>query len=141
MLPKTAKGVVGGLLSGDTSAARSQFNRITNPYDDDWVEMTKVLQGGAVGFERTVHNDIGPRAIAAFKGILSFMEHPAQLSAITQSTNYMREAIRTARGGAPPSNQEIVYRSGGKTFIEKWSPGDPLPKDAQILTIDGKPPN
>lgn len=139
-LPRSSAGPMGGLLSGNTQPAAAKLNRDLFYNDKDWSTWNQMLQGGGVGFERSVLNDIGPRAMAAFKGIMSFFDNPPTREAVAQASKFMRREIEIARGRTPGTPQEIVYTSGGKTFVEQWRKGDALPPDAQILTIDGEKP-
>ena len=144
-LPKTSAGVLGGILGGDFSAANAKRVRLMNPNDSNWVNLTKILQGGGVGFERSVMNDIGPRAMAAYQGIMSFYNDPPSLTAIKKATSLMRRQIDIAEGGGDATKeQKMVYQTVDpaskqkRTFEVLWRPGFQLPVGARILSINGE---
>lgn len=124
---------------GILAEGQASVNRRLWPNDPNLRLWSSILQGGGVGFERAILNDIGPRALAAYKGVLGFFDHPPTKEGIDKAVTFMRKEIEIAKAGKRSATQDIVYSAGGKRFrVERWTPGDPLPPDATIEMVDGQ---
>ena len=139
-LQKTDKSILGGILTLDTDPAKAAALRQLHSKDPDLRLWGDIFQGFGVGYERSIANDIGPRALAAFKGILRFYDEPGTKQGIDQAIKFMQREIDLARSGKQPE-QDVVYRQKGQTYTIKWKQGtNNIPADAEILLIDGQPP-
>ncbi len=86
-LPKTTN-----QISIKTAAAQRWWNNADTTYQT-W----KQLQPTAIGFDRGVLNDIGPRAIRAFEATLGFFDNPPTKEASHEIVNQMRGLLETSR--------------------------------------------
>lgn len=122
-LPKGRAGVVGGLLTGDPSAAAAKANRALFPNDPTWVAFSKHLKSEMVGYMRSVQNDIGPRAMMAFQSGMSIMDDPPSLDAIKKVTTTMRQAIQMGREGKDTAQSVLIRHPNGSIGRVPWKRG------------------
>ena len=110
---------------GRISLTRAQATRFMKPGDDDWQKWS-TLQGNLIGFERTVANDIGPRAMQAFSAIKNFSDNPPPQSAVLGVLTQFKEMVdlaRKARQGqsiSPAgSDYDVTYDPSTGEFVPK----------------------
>ncbi len=135
-LPRGRTGVVGGLLTGDPSAAAAKANRAMFPNDPSWVLFTKHLKQDIVGYSRTAQNDIGPRSIMAFQSALSLMDDPPSMDAIKKVTNTMRQAIQLSRDGKDTSQFVLIRTADGRTVKAPWKRGMTIQPGDYVVGVE-----
>lgn len=135
-LPKTSKGVIGGLLSNEPSAIRAQSKRATDPNDPDWVNFTKELKNQMVGYSRSVQNDIGPRAMQAFQGGIDLMEKPPSLEALDKVVRTMRQAVDISRKGQDTAQTLYIRKPTGQIIVVPWKRGMVYDEGDRIIKVE-----
>jgi hypothetical protein len=135
-LPKTSKGIVGGVLSGDSSALQAKAKRATDPNDEDWVTFTKHLKGDMIGYTRSVQNDIGPRAMAAFQGAFEIMDNPPSQDAVNAVIGRMRQAIDLSRKGADTAQTLYIRKPTGQIVVVPWKRGMVYEPGDRIMKVE-----
>ena len=126
-LPKTSAGV----LALDPSAVRAEANQRMFNNDRDWRRWQQ-LQATIIGFDRSVMNDIGARAFAAFKNQFNFFDHPPTKESIDAVVKQMRRLLDKAEKN-PSGMEKLTIKTREGKFIEGyWKPGEPLP-EGQIV--------
>jgi len=89
-----------GLLASGAGWA----NRKMDPNDEDWRQWM-ALQGAMVGYERTVYNDKGARALATYKSLLDFVENPPTAQGAHDVIKRMRGYLVASAPGAAPKGE------------------------------------
>lgn len=90
-----------GLFASGQAAAKQghiPIPGISKPNDPVWRGWLD-LQGNMIGFARSVQNDIGPRAMAAFQQAVRVSEHPPTEEGLRVITAQMREQLESAKRG------------------------------------------
>ena len=134
-LPKTAAGAIGGLVTGDSSAAQAKLNQTMFGNDEDW-RAWKNLQASMIGFDRAILNDIGARAMAAWRNQFAFFDNPPTKKAIDQSITQMRRMLQDAKDGKAPDVERVTIKVGTKYYEKDYRRGDPLPPGAEIIKAE-----
>ena len=75
---------------------------VSQPNDKVWRGWLD-LQGNMIGFARSVQNDIGPRAMAAFNQAVRVSEHPPTKEGLRQILKQMQEQLDAAESGTVPA--------------------------------------
>ena len=103
------------------SSLTARKNRMLTPEDPD-LRQWSALQGAMVGYERTVYNDKGGRALAVYKSLLEFVDKPPtaegahavirRMQKYLESGTPVEGAAETLPAGAHREGNDIVSDSG-----------------------------
>lgn len=106
----------------DVKQGRVPIPGVSKPNDPVWRGWLD-LQGNMIGFARSVQNDIGPRAMAAFQQAVNVSEHPPTAEGLRVISKQMREQLKASKIG------EIQGPSTGPLAVPPPPPGfNPVPK-------------
>lgn len=127
-----------GLLArtGDRlSVEQASLKRWMNPGDPDWARW-KQEAASIIGFDRTVLDDKGARAFAAFKNQFEFIDHPTTAEATKAVIAQMRQLLTVAQTGEQPPAQIWRVRDAknpSRTGRMSWRLGDPIPEGVELV--------
>ena len=107
---------------------------VSQPNADTWREWLE-LQGNMIGFARSVQNDIGPRAMAAFQQAVNVSEKPPTKTGLLNIHKQMMEQLNASESGIPggplgsSETRRIRVRDNktGKVHDAELGAGDMVP--------------
>lgn len=110
------------------SNAQALANRKLFPNDPAWQTWVKHLQGSMIGYARSVQNDIGPRAMAAFQGAAAMADNPPDIASIRQVAKEMRTAIQLGYDGKDTARYIYFQHPDGAIEKTPWRRGMVYPE-------------